>query len=133
MALNLTLVEDFLLENTTSPVVKGPLTGIFDGIDFGLNSRSFHQLLTALVAILVISAVVIAAIILFRCYMIYCKSYANTNVYQLPMYRRSVRNSRPNRRRRRTLAFFWRGNNSEEDQNGRETYTFQTIFEDPPE
>lgn len=43
-----------------SPVAKGPLTGIFDGIDIGLNSRSFHQLLTALVAILIISAVVVS-------------------------------------------------------------------------
>jgi hypothetical protein len=71
MALNLTLAEDFFFENTTRFVdfgemykaicfsAKGPLTGLFDGIDLGL-SKSFHQLLTALIAILAISAVVVS-------------------------------------------------------------------------
>lgn len=64
--------------------------------------------------------------------MLYCKSYANTTVYQLPMYRRVTRRNRqnrPNRRRRKT--FFWRSDSSQQDPDSRETYTFQAIFDDP--
>ncbi|KAI6187936.1 hypothetical protein M3Y98_00299500 [Aphelenchoides besseyi] len=101
-----------------------------------LKSLSFNnllaqQLLAAIIAILAISSVLVVAMLAFRCYMLYCRTYDNTVTYQLPAYRPHSRQINLARKRRR--LFFWRKNrdlNGANDRNDR-SYNFQTIFEDP--
>ncbi|KAH7732311.1 hypothetical protein AAVH_01210 [Aphelenchoides avenae] len=56
----------------------------FENLDFGFNSRSIHQLISASVVIAVISVILVVSIVLFRCYMIHCRNYRNIRRYQLP-------------------------------------------------
>ncbi|KAI6241551.1 hypothetical protein M3Y99_00314600 [Aphelenchoides fujianensis] len=95
------------------------------------NNLMAQQLAAATIAILSISAVLIIAMIAFRCYMLYCRTYDNTVTYQMPAYR-TPRTRNPNAEQKKNLGlFFWRKNGGEDAANSRTSHSFQSIFQDP--
>ncbi|CAD5219837.1 unnamed protein product [Bursaphelenchus xylophilus] len=74
--------------------VNHQIADSFVGLDFGLNSKSIHQLISASILIVGISVIITISFFIFRLYMLYCRNYRNTVAYHLPSHQVSSRSRR---------------------------------------
>ncbi|CAD5219835.1 unnamed protein product [Bursaphelenchus xylophilus] len=86
--------------------VNHQIADSFVGLDFGLNSKSIHQLISASILILGISVIVTVSFFIFRLYMLYCRNYRNTVAYHLPSHQVSSRRSKADSDSQRPLYSF---------------------------
>ncbi|CAD5213629.1 unnamed protein product [Bursaphelenchus okinawaensis] len=98
--------------------VNDQIAGTFENMDFGMNSRSIQQLISASILILGISVIVTISFFIFRLYMLYCRNYRNTVTYHLPSHQN------PNNRNRRMKS---------DSDSQRPLYSFKNVFSDSEE